>query len=78
MLCGRPGVSLKSMPLFRSDKRFLNRISLNMLRHEFTDYEYIIAKMFGKIGRIEGCSILRERVDSLILQKYPFLREQDF
>ncbi len=55
---------------------FLARITVNMLRHEFTNYEYEIGKMFGKIGKDEGLLLLKERVLKKIAYCYPHLADE--
>lgn len=57
------------------DPDFLKRISINMLRHSVYNYDLEIERMFGKIGKDEAYSILKERVIEEIYQKYPFLKE---
>jgi len=55
------------------DREFLNRICLNMLRHEQEHYEYEICQMFGKVGKDDGYAALREKIETEILKVYPFL-----
>jgi len=56
--------------------KFLARISANMLRHEFSDYDDELDKMFGKVGRSEGAVLLRERVMNKIFEVYPWIDQQ--
>lgn len=55
------------------DIRFLNRISMNMIRHSLDEYEPELEKLFGKIGSQEGYWMLKTKINNLILEKYPFL-----
>jgi len=55
------------------DEEFLNRISMNMLRHESEKYEEEIYKMFDKTGKDDAYSLLKNRVNKKILDQYPFL-----
>ena len=59
-----------------SPKEFLDRISLNYLRHECTHYEKELEGLFGKVGVHEGYFRLKNRVNSEILRKYPWLTLQ--
>jgi len=56
-----------------ADESFLNRISVNMLRHSFSDYEYELERLFDKVGKDEGYSLLKEKVNETIFKIYPFL-----
>jgi hypothetical protein len=59
-----------------SPKEFLDRISLNYLRHECTQYEKELEGLFGKVGVHEGYFRLKARVNSEIISKYPWLMLQ--
>jgi len=58
-----------------SDEEFLNRISNNMLRHAFSDYEYELDRLFGKVGKIDGYYRLKDRINKEIYDVYPFLKD---
>lgn len=59
-----------------SEPTFLNRISINYLRHHLTTgYDKQLTKMFGKVGKTEAYSILKKRVNDEIFKKYPYLKE---
>jgi len=51
----------------------LDRIMCNMLRHQYTNYEYELDQMFGKIGKAEGYFRLNDRIEEEIEKAYPFL-----
>ena len=51
------------------DKEFLNRISINMLRHEFTIYENELFELYKDKGYIR----LKNKINTAIYEKYPFL-----
>jgi hypothetical protein len=57
-----------------SDISFLKRITKNMLRHEFSDYEDRLCEIFGQIGVSEGYIILKKKVNNEINKVYPFLK----
>jgi hypothetical protein len=55
---------------------FLNRISINMLRHECSCYEKELYSMFGKVGAAIAYELLKTRVNQEIIKLYPFLKER--
>lgn len=57
-----------------SDETFLNRISMNYLRHKCTKYERELNQIFGKVGVDDAYVILKEKINGAILEKYPFLK----
>lgn len=54
-----------------SDPDFLARICTNYIRHECTNYEHQIHKMFGKVGVQEAHDIIQKRINEKILETYP-------
>lgn len=52
---------------------FLERISVNYLRHECTDYDRLLTERFGVTGVAEAQTILRQRVYTAIASAYPHL-----
>lgn len=60
-----------------ADDAFLNRISLNYLRHHCTRYENELRNIFGKVGVDQAYEILKEKINNAILEKYPFLNQYD-
>lgn len=57
-----------------ADDAFLNRISLNYLRHRCTRYEKELNQIFGKVGVDDAYVILKEKINNSILEKYPYLK----
>lgn len=55
---------------------FLNRISVNYLRHELTSYEHELDKIFGKVGIAEGRNRIRAKVYNAIAKRYLYLSEE--
>jgi hypothetical protein len=53
------------------DSSFLNRITLNFIRHQLTDYDRILSDLEGKIGKTEAYFLIRDRFDQKILATYP-------
>lgn len=56
-----------------SDPAFLERITVNYLRHELTNYEEQLWALFGRVGRNEAEELVRERVYRAIAEAYPEL-----
>jgi hypothetical protein len=56
-----------------SDPDFLHRITVNYIRHDLTDYDSLLANLYGTVGVDEAYEILRERVDDEIRYQYPYL-----
>jgi hypothetical protein len=56
-----------------SDPEFLDRITVNYLRHELSSYEAELAALFGKTGRAEATAVIRRRVYRAIANAYPEL-----
>jgi hypothetical protein len=59
-----------------SEKAFLDRICVNYLRHELTDYEEHLEDVFGKVGVNSARSEIRTRVYSAIAELYPALASE--
>lgn len=55
-------------------REFLNRITVNYLRHECTDYDYELSEIAGKVGVQDAHDILKERVNEAIYEAYPTLK----
>ena len=56
-----------------SDPDFLDRITVNYIRHDLTEYENCLADVKGKPGENEAHRIIRERVLDEIADNYPWL-----
>lgn len=57
----------------KSDKDFLNRITVNYIRHVLTDYEEILDEIYGKVGVGEAYLVLFGKIMHEISKKYPEL-----
>ena len=55
----------------KSDAAFLNRISVNFIRHELTEYDYVLADVAGKTGITKAVDGIRQKVYSAIATAYP-------
>lgn len=58
-----------------SDKDFLQRITINYLRHECSSYEQQLYKLYGKTGVNEAHDILQKRINDEIQRIYPQLKQ---
>jgi hypothetical protein len=56
------------------DKPFLDRIAVNYLRHEMTDYEDQVDSTAGKISKEDVIYLIRSRIYEAIAKEYLFLR----
>lgn len=56
-----------------SDQSFLNRISVNFLRHELTRYEACLDQVFGKCGAVKAYPQIKAKVLDAIATAYPSL-----
>ena len=56
-----------------SDPMFLERITVNYIRHECTRYDTVGNALFGVTGRVEAHQLLRVRVLAAIAARYPTL-----
>jgi len=59
-----------------SDRLFLDRICVNYLRHQLTEYEEELDNIFGKVGTYMGYEMIRDKVFSKIAKNYPWLKEE--
>lgn len=59
-----------------ADKEFLDRITVNYIRHNLTTYDNAINYLFGKVGKAQAYNLLSERVYKLISTEYPMYTEE--
>ena len=59
-----------------ADEVFLNRITVNYLRHDETKYEEQLRFIFGKVGVREAYAVLKNLILTKIAEAYPFLLEE--
>jgi len=55
------------------DQAFLQRITVNFIRHELTEYDVALWEVAGKTGIARAIAEIRRRVYSAIAQAYPAL-----
>lgn len=58
------------------DQEFLDRITVNFIRHELTQYDQAILDAAGKAGVQKAIFRIRQRVYAAIAQAYPALSDQ--
>jgi hypothetical protein len=59
-----------------SDKRFLERIMVNYIRHNLTDYDYVLANTYRKIAKHDLIILAKSIVYDSIITNYPELSEE--
>ena len=57
-----------------SDMEFLSRICTNYLRHNMTNYESELEKLFGKVGKYDAYNLLKTKINSAIFDKYEWIK----
>jgi hypothetical protein len=55
----------------QSDPAFLERITVNFIRHELTEYDEGLEEVAGRIGVDEAAALIRQRVYAEIARIYP-------
>jgi len=58
------------------DPAFLDRITVNFIRHELTQYDSALWAIVGKTGISRAVAEIRRRVYSAIAQAYPYLKAE--
>lgn len=58
------------------DQDFLDRITVNFLRHELSCYEAQLVEITGKVGKQVGYEQLKQRVLNAIAETYPDLSDE--
>lgn len=59
-----------------SEQTFLDRITVNYLRHCMSDYEYEINKITGKVGKDEGYLEIKRKILDAIAEQYTWLEKE--
>jgi hypothetical protein len=59
-----------------SGEEFLERITVNYLRHQLSDYDEKLERIFGKIGKDEAYTILNQKIYEKIAEVYPQLKSE--
>jgi hypothetical protein len=59
-----------------SDPAFLERITVNYIRHQLTRYEGYLDEVWGKVGVDEAKRLISQRVFAAIAEAYPHLAEE--
>lgn len=58
------------------DSRFLERITVNYIRHRLTQYDDLLENTHGKLAKQEAIKIIQRRVFVAIADTYPHYREE--
>ena len=59
-----------------SDVSFLKRITVNFLRHKFSNYDEQLEMLFRKIGKHDAYKILNQKIYEKISEVYPELKSE--
>lgn len=54
-----------------SSKEFLDRITVNYIRHNLTSYEVGLGKIFGRTGKSTGYLLINQKIFQRIAEVYP-------
>ena len=68
--------SAKPAAGIKSNERFLDRIRVNYLRHELTEYENHFLGVAGKVGAGDAYPEIKQKVLDAIAEVYPKLRAE--
>jgi len=66
----------ESIATINSDKMFLNRIVVNFLRHQLTEYDNRLHEIAGKTGIRKAYLILNRKIYDKIAEIYPEYKEE--
>ncbi len=59
-----------------SSKIFLDRIAVNYLRHQLSNYDEMLYEIFGKVGVAEAYAVINRKIYTKIAATYPELKEE--
>ena len=59
-----------------SDEIFLNRISVNYLRHVHSDYDYSLSQLKRKTGKSKAYKLVKNNTLEKIAKSYPWLADE--
>lgn len=59
-----------------SSPEFLQRITVNHLRHNLSNYDARLDALFGKVGKQEAYRLLNAKIYAKIAEEYPLLRDE--
>ena len=68
--------SRSGIAILQSDDGFLDRICVNYLRHELSDYDGKLLETRKKIGQSDAYEIIRDKVLNAIADAYPYLASE--
>lgn len=61
---------------YSSSREFLDRIRVNYVRHELTDYDEELENVAGKVGVREAVEVIQEKIFDKISEAYPYLSNE--
>lgn len=60
----------------KDDQDFLDRITVNYIRHELTDYDQTLYELSGKTGSFEARELIWKKIFGAICKTYPALEKE--
>ncbi len=66
----------ESFATVNSDKSFLNRIVVNYLRHQLTEYDNKLDEIAGKVGVDKAYLLLNKKIYTKIAETYPKYKQE--
>ena len=60
----------------KSNRAFLDRICVNFIRHELTEYDFSLETVAGKTGITQAVDAIREKVYAAIAACYPVFKSE--
>ena len=59
-----------------ADQSFLNRITVNYIRHNMSHYDNKLDRLFGKVGKYDAYIILNKKIYAKISEVYPMFADE--
>ena len=61
---------------YGADNKFIDRIKVNYIRHNLTDYDFLVEQASILEGSQEAIMLIKKRVYSEIAKAYPALKKE--
>jgi hypothetical protein len=58
------------------DAKFLDRITVNFIRHNLTEYDEVLEQVAGRVGVNDAVKEIQRKIYQAIAMRYPFLEEE--
>lgn len=60
----------------KDDPELLDRITVNYIRHELSQYDHGLASLWGRVGKGEAYLLLNKKIYTAISAQYPELKSE--